>query len=168
MGSLLLVDGGDQAKPLPLRSPLNLPHEMPTQMTEPLGPRRVEVSELAGQVSTDSGESDITAGSISALLDESISVVRVMDHFMPQDIEVRQASVVRFEFAQAGHTVTTDKVTPEGVIDLIEANNGRGPNDGMPAGSSASFVVNGPIGAVLEYYCGIHGRPMSGTIRIVI
>ena len=167
MGSLLLAEGGDEARPLPLQQPLGLPHEMPTQTVGPLGPRRVDVSELAGQVSTDSGDCSITAGGISALLDESISVVSVMDQFMPRDVEVRQASVVRFEFAQAGHTVTTDKVTPEGAIDPIEVNNGRGPNHSMPAGSRASVVLNGPLGAVLEYYCGIHGRPMSGTIRIV-
>jgi FtsP/CotA-like multicopper oxidase with cupredoxin domain/plastocyanin len=85
--------------------------------------------------------------------------------FNPPVLNVAPGTMVTFDFQEPFHTVTTP-VAPVNA-DPIEINNGGGPADAVPAGSTRMVVINGNPGAMISYICGIHGAMMSGMIHIV-
>lgn len=85
--------------------------------------------------------------------------------FTPHDLNVTPGSIVTFDFQEANHTVTTQSASPG--ADPIEINSGGGPGDAIPVGETRMVTINGPVGAEIHYYCGIHGLGMDGRIHIV-
>lgn len=83
----------------------------------------------------------------------------------PPALAVAPGTTVTFDFQAPFHTVMT--VSTAGGALPIEINNGGGPGDAVPAGTSRSVVINGPPGGVINYQCGIHLASMTGTIQLI-
>lgn len=93
------------------------------------------------------------------------TIVVLSSAFDPTSLDVAPGTVVTFDFQEATHTVTTP--APPAGADPIEINNGGGPFDAVPPGQTRDVAINGPVGAEIDYHCGIHGAGMAGKIRIV-
>lgn len=110
----------------------------------------------------------LVRGQQACLADEEVPANTVVVDgfsFTPHDLNVAPGSIVTFDFQEANHTVTTLTATPG--ADPIEINSGAGPGDAIPIGQTRLVTINGPVGAEIHYYCGIHGQGMDGKIHIV-
>ncbi len=84
--------------------------------------------------------------------------------FTPNNLLVPSGATITFDFQEAFHTVTT--VSKTGTMNAIEINNGGGPGDAIPNGTTRTVVVSGGMGDKVNFMCGIHGSGMSGAITI--
>jgi FtsP/CotA-like multicopper oxidase with cupredoxin domain/plastocyanin len=93
--------------------------------------------------------------------------------FDPQMLTASSGTSVKFDFQEAGHTVTTTSRT--GAASAVEINGGPGGNNPansttavpVPAAGPRPVTVTGNPGDMINYQCGIHGPPMTGMIQIV-
>ena len=170
MGSLLVVEGGDEAVELevgiaPAKS--RAAHE-----SSQIERKRFAVSSLSGEASI----VDETATKRTVRLDtadlkgkielETPTIQVANMRFCPSEIEVESGLDVVFRFRDPGHTVTTvdaDLTDPDGKIEIHGVG---GPENGMPAGEARVVAINGRPGTTIRYRCGIHPN-MQGTIKIV-
>jgi len=130
MGSLLVIEGGERADPLP--------QGMHCHVERPVAqPNTIVVRD------------DPSPGA-----------------FDPDVLDVPSGSTVTFDFQGFPHTATTQQVT--GGANPIEINNGGGQFDAVTQGDKRQVLITGTPGTGrIDYFCGIHGAMMSGTIRVV-
>ena len=170
MGSLLVVEGGDEAVELPvgIAPPEFRVVDEPPQIER----KRFDVSSLSGQASiVDETGTERTVRIDTADLKGKIELetptIQVSNmRFLPPDIEVESGLDVVFRFRDPGHTVTTVEVDPDNPDSVIEINGGKGPLDGLDAGQTKVVAIKGQPGTTIHYRCGVHPN-MRGTISIV-
>ena len=166
MGSLLIVEGGDQATEEPLMG-LKLPHKVDPSPAPRDAQRSVSVEALSGSVTTADRTFMVQSASLNAKVTVKTAYIGIRENrFDPSDLTIESGTEVIFEFDEGGHTVTTSSIEPPNSINPIEINAGQGPNDPVPRSRRESRIVNGPNGSILRYQCGLHGENMQGVIRI--
>ncbi len=80
--------------------------------------------------------------------------------FIPELLSVTPGMTVYFNFRESGHTVVSD----DGLINLNDGTRRGGP---ISAPDTKKVIINGQVGAEINYHCGIHGQMMAGKLVIV-
>ena len=84
--------------------------------------------------------------------------------FAPATLNVHVGDQVIFDFQEANHTVhTLSAVNATG----IEINNGNSTTAVIPIPTQRPVTIAGTAGGHINYECGIHHAPMTGTINII-
>ena len=170
MGSLLVVEGGDDA--MDLEFGIAPPESSAADESPQIERKRFAVSNLSGEASIvdETGTRrtvHLDAANLKGKIELETPMIRVSNmRFLPPEIEVEPGLHVVFRFGDPGHTVTTVEVDPANPESVIEINGGKGRLDGLRAGQTRVVAIEGPPGTTIRYRCGIHPN-MQGTIRIV-
>lgn len=111
MGSLLIVEDGDEANELP--AGVTVPPMGDAPALPPSRPRLVTVDSLEGTLSTANGPLIVTGASLNAEVTlRTVTIVVEANALRPADVTIGSGTEVTFEFRQPGHTVTTSQVEP--------------------------------------------------------
>lgn len=170
MGSLLVVEEGDEARELPVGIAPDTSRA--THESSQIERKRFAVSSLRGQVSIvdDTGTENMvrldTANLKGKIALETPTIHVSNMRFFPSDIKVESGLDVIFWFHDPGHTVTTVEVDPADPNSKIEIHDIRGPENGLPAGHTRVVAIKGQPGTTIRYRCGMHPN-MQGTISVV-
>ena len=170
MGSLLVVEGGDDARDLEV----GIAPPDSSAVDEPLHleRKRFTVSSLGGEASIidETGTSKtvlLEAADLRGKIELETPTIQVSNMgFHPPETKVESGLDVVFSFRDSGHTVTTIEVDPANPDSKIEINGGNGPLHGVPAQQTRIAAICGRVGTTIHYRCGIHPN-MQGIIVIV-
>ena len=166
MGSVLIVEEGDEALPLPVGVPL--PAVKDSEPETQTSTSEVDIPSLQGSVVVGSGanekELEVASGQLRALVISRPVIITVERmRFRPRIVDVAAGSTIFFDFRAYGHTVTSsdDGNGP------IEINDGGGQTDSVSELGKHKVLVTGKPGTVIKYRCGNHPSQMTGEIRLL-